>query len=239
MARNQTVIVAALVAAALLWSRRANAAPVDWTNPVPDDGWNSDDYSDPTDYGGTGDPYNPGVDFVTVNETADSDSRVRAFLWMIGAAETSPPAMASGAAFRTFYGGSLFSDMSDHPVITGEKSGVRLPDEWCRAAGFSPGCVTTAAGALQFTKSTWNLVREGRPMWGPRLPDFSEASQMEAGRRLLMLDGALPYVQRGEFDAALRKASRRWASLPGSTAGQGGRSMAWLSNIYGEALGVA
>lgn len=236
---DRALIVAAVFAAALLWNRRADAAPIVWGNPIPDDGWNSGDYLDPVDYGSTGDPYNPGDDFVTPNETADAQSRVDAFLWMIGAAETSPQAMASGAAFRTFYGGSLFNNLADHPTVTGEKSGIRLPDEWCRAAGYGPGCVSTAAGAFQFTKPTWLTVREARPMWGDRLPDFSESSQYEAARRLLMMDGALPYVQRGDFANAVRRASRRWASLPGSTAKQGGRSMAWLSNIYSEALGVA
>lgn len=240
MKSDQAFIVAALVAAAVFWSRRAEAATVDYAeNPAPADDWFSGVLNDPTDYGSTGDPYNPGDDFVTINETTSPDDRVNAFLWMIGAAETSPAAMASGVAFRTFYGGSLFSNLSDHPVITGEKVGVPLPDVWCRAAGFGPGCVTTAAGAPQFTVGTWRTVREARPMWGPRLPDFSPDSQLEGARRLLIMDGALPYVQRGDFETAVRRASRRWASLPGSTAGQGGRSMPWLAGIYGEALGVA
>lgn len=245
MKSDQAFIVAALVAAAVFWSRRAEAATVDYAeNPAPADDWFSGVLDDPTDYGSTGDPYNPGDDFVTINETTSPDDRVNAFLWMIGAAETSPAAMASGAAFRTFYGGSLFSNLSDHPVITGEKVGVPLPDEWCRKAGLNPPCTSSAAGAYQINLPTWGNgrklgVRDASPLWGPRLPDFSPESQMEGARRLLIMDGVLPYVQRGEFETAVRRASRRWASLPGSTAGQGGRSMAWLTGIYGEALGVA
>lgn len=170
-------------------------------------------------------------DFPSTTPIETEQDRIMAFLWMIGAAETSQVAMQSGNAFRTFYGGSLFYNLSDHPVITGEKVGVRLPDHFCRAAGYGPGCVSTAAGALQIIKPTWERVRKAGS-WGSYLPDFSSSSQFEAGRRLLIEARALDDVKAGRFDAALAKSSKIWASLPGSTAQQGGKSYADVLAFY-------
>ena len=175
----------------------------------------------------------------TLPETPPSvetrEQRLDAFLWMIGAAETTPAAMINGDAYFLFYGMTLFSDTSDHPAITGERRGVPLPDEWCAAAGFGPGCVSTAAGAWQINAPTWREVRAAG-VWGPRLPDFSPESQREAARRVLILAGALDYVYAGDFDRALQYASKRWASLAGSKAGQPTRSYERLAGFYNQAL---
>ena len=187
------------------------------------------------DWWGPISPDDSGSDVITGGSDETPDARVNAFLDMIGAAETTPDAWNSGVAFRLFYGMTTFNDFRDHPTITGEKRGIVLPDEWCRKAGFSPGCVSTAAGAWQITQSTWNQVRQAG-IWGPYLPDFSPESQREAARRVLILSGALDYVKAGDFDNALRYASRRWASLAGSTAGQGTRPTHTLAAWYQSAL---
>ena len=149
----------------------------------------------------------------------------RAFLYMIRSAEHRwPDDVDSGLAYQTFYGGSRFQNLSDHPVITREKQGVPLPANFCRAAGFASGvCVSTAAGAYQFTKPTWAALKSKL-----RLPDFSPASQDAAALELLREIGALRYVDAGQFQAAIQVASKRWASLPGSTAQQGGKSTNFL-----------
>lgn len=158
---------------------------------------------------------------------------LRAFLYALRKSEHLGADVASGADYRTFYGGSQFSDLSDHPVNTGEKQGVPLPPEWCRRLGYAGGkCVSTAAGAYQFTRPTWDELRN-RGEW---LPDFSPESQDEAARRLLAKDGALPHVLSGNLDSALRIASRRWASLPGSTAGQHTRSIEFVAQAFNEGL---
>lgn len=217
--------VLAAVALLVLFSRSARARvnpdlqityPVDWS-----EWWGPND-----------------SEIVTGNETTNARSSVDAFLWMIGAAETSLRAMEDGTAFRTFYGGSLFSDLSDHPVLTGERVGVPLPESFCRAAGRRAGCVSTAAGAFQILAPTWESVRRACS-WGPRLPDFSHASQIEAARRLLEQSGALAALAMDDFSGAVALASRLWASLPGSTAKQGGRSLEWVASTYSDALGVA
>lgn len=225
--KTRLMIAAALMAAAAFWPRRSDASTgAENSGFVTADDWltwwnmqNADGFPDT-------DP---------IETSAD---RLGAFLYMIGAAEVSPSAMQSGLAYQTFYGGSRFYDLRDHPAATGEKKGVRLPDEWCRRAGFGPGCVSTAAGAYQITLTTWRDVRKAGS-WGPALPDFSPASQDEAARRILILCGAWPLIETGDFEGALARAATRWASLPGSTAGQGGKTFADVYAFYSGALGVA
>lgn len=154
-------------------------------------------------------------------EPSDADARVQAFLHMIRVLET-----GSSESYDVFYGGSRFRDFSDHPVITGEKSGVPLSPAVCRAAGFlGDSCVSTAAGAYQINKPTWLE-------FGAGLPDFSPESQDEAAIRLLRKTGALDALIAGDFDTALHLASKRWASLPFSTAQQNPKSYAYALSHY-------
>lgn len=156
---------------------------------------------------------------------SDAEARAKAFLYMIRVLET-----GSGDLYNVFYGGSRFFDMSNHPVITGEKKGVPLSAATCRAAGFPSGvCVSTAAGAYQITKPTWL-------QFGANLPDFSPESQDEAALRLLRHTGALDAIAANDFDTALRLASKRWASLPFSTAQQNPKSYAYALSQYRDYL---
>lgn len=223
--KNGYLFAAAFLAAAALWPRRSDAA----TNPDQSGFVTVDDWGD---WWNMTDPHFP--DTVDTGQM-QAAQRVAAFLYMLGSAEVGERAMRDGTAYQTFYQGSRFFNLADHPVLTGEKKGIRLPDEWCRRAGFSPGCVSTAAGAYQFTVSTWSEMREAGA-WGGRLPDFSPASQDEAARRLLLKIGALPLIEGGDFDNALWRASSRWASLPGSTAGQGGKSYADTLALFNRGL---
>lgn len=240
---DSALIAAAFVVTSLFYARAAKADPLpDYydPNPIPGDDWNEEWNSDPA-VDTALDPVDFGVIDMPANDGATESARVSAFLWMIGESETSPAAMADGSAFTTFYGFKRFSNLSDHPVLTGEMIGTPLPDDWCRRAGFGVGCVTTAAGAYQINVPTWGRpgrpgVRDASPLWGDRLPDFSPQSQMEAARRVLIMDGILPYVKRGDFAQAVRRAGARWASLPASTAGQGGHNVDWLAARYDNAL---
>lgn len=141
---------------------------------------------------------------------------INGFLHMIIASEHLYPTDLD-RAFNIFYGRSEFADMSDHPVLTGEKKGVPLPPEMCRAAGFASGkCVSTAAGGFQLIVPTWQRLRSK----GTYLPDFSRESQIEAAKRLLIEIGAMRYLLGGEIEKAIAAASSQWASLPGSKAKQ-------------------
>lgn len=152
------------------------------------------------------------------------DPRIAAFLDMIGVLET-----GSAGGYDIFYGGSRFFNYDDHPVLTGEKSGVALSPATCRAAGFAGGvCESTAAGKYQFIAPTWREIRSEYPP----LPDFSAASQDEAAIRLLQKIGALDALLANDFDTALQLASKRWASLPGSQAKQNPKSYAYALTQY-------
>lgn len=221
MKTGTILTVAALGAAFALFSSKAKAyaaqsATQDFTGPIYDPDFATDDAYIMLD--------------ITDDDSVLSDVRVQAFLHMIRVLET-----GSDTGYDVFYGGSRFSDTSDHPVLTGEKYGVPLSTSMCRAAGYADGlCVSTAAGAYQFIVPTWNDMRGQYP----RLPDFSPDSQDKAAVRLLRKISALQAILSDNLDSALRKASTRWASLPYSSAGQNPKSIAFALSKYNEYLGA-
>jgi muramidase (phage lysozyme) len=162
-------------------------------------------------------------------------TNVAAFLHMIRRAEHRAADVSAGMDYHTYYGGSRFNDLTDHPAITGEKAGVPLRADQCRAAGFPNGrCVSTAAGAYQFTKPTWQMLRAGPP----RLPSFSPEDQDLAAVRLLDRIGALALIESGDIPGAVALASIKWASLPGSTAGQNPKGMDEILAYFSEGGGT-
>ena len=215
----------------------------DYFDPVYGEGWSGEADAEVSDPGITpawADDYDQlGVglpDFYapTTMELAD-DPQIAAFLYAIRRAEHSAADVAAGLDYRTFYAGARFSDMSDHPVNTGELQGVKLSPAMCRAAGYASGnCVSTAAGAYQITRPTWNEFRALEP----RVPDFSPRSQDIVAARILMRLGVHRLLRAGDFEGAVYRASSRWASLPGSTAKQGGRTMAFVSDAFRQAGGA-
>lgn len=154
------------------------------------------------------------------------EANVRAFLETIKQCEGT----ASAAdPYRVCYSyRHTVQDLADHPAVTGEWRGETLPAAMCAASGYGPGCVSTAAGAYQFIKPTWLKLKNKLG-----LPDFGPASQDAAAVQLLRDCGAYARLSVGDLAGAVRKASSQWASLPGSTAGQGGRSMGQVQAWYG------
>lgn len=162
----------------------------------------------------------------------DPQANLSAFLYMIRSTEhVYPRDVVNDAAYSIFYGGSKFQSFRDHPVITGEKKGIKLSDAMCRAAGLKPGCVSTAAGAYQFIKPTWVRLRDRL-----NLPDFSPASQDLAAIALLDEIGATSLILDGDIESAIYKASRVWASLPGSTAQQNPKALSYALNRFEDGL---
>jgi len=180
------------------------------------------------------DNYYDAYDFQGFQEMSTNEQKLNAFLFMIRSAEhVYPRDVLNNACYNIFYGGDYFTNMSDHPVNTGEMRGVPLPAAMCIASGFASGkCVSTAAGAYQIIRPTWNRVRSMEP----RIPDFSQASQDEAARRLLAECGALPLIYAGDVEGAVRKASKLWASLPGSSAQQNPKSLAFVLARYEDGI---
>lgn len=162
----------------------------------------------------------------------DPQANLSAFLYMIRSTEhVYPRDVVNDAAYSIFYGGSKFQNFADHPVVTGEKKGIPLPDAMCKAAGLKPGCVSTAAGAYQFIKPTWVRIRNKIG-----LPNFSPLSQDRAAVELLDEIGATDLIFVGDIEGAIHKASKIWASLPGSSAQQNPKALAYALNRFDDGL---
>ena len=198
-----------------------------------------EEFADPFELWGAGGPWGTTPTNITTEPTVtaptsptQADANMRAFLAVIRRGESSQ----SDSAYRTVYGGKLwtaqdyanagYADMAVHPYFAGWP-GVKLPDQVCINAGFSPGCITTAAGAYQFISTTWE--RAARAVGAP---DFAPQSQDAAAIYLIQERGAYNDVISGRFADALAKVASEWASLPGSTAKQGGISLATATQVY-------
>jgi len=229
---NPGAAIAALVAAfVLLRPGRAAAAPAAYDPATRDIQAAPSEADSNPDYNPT---IPPEVTMSNIPPVADvgMPAAVAAFLYMIRASEhVFPRDVENDAAYNIFYGGARFNDLSDHPVNTGEMKAVKLPDAMCRAAGFGPGCVTTAAGAYQIIKPTWNRVRDKLG-----LVDFSPESQDRAAIELLEESGAMELLGLDDLEGAIRAASKVWASLPGSTAQQRPKVLAYALDRYAEGL---
>jgi lysozyme len=160
------------------------------------------------------------------------DANVRAFLDVIQRCEGTA---GQGDPYRVCYGFShVIQDFSDHPKLTGEWAGVQLSDVQCGGAGLSPGCISTAAGAYQITRPTWQRLRDRLG-----LVDFSPASQDAAAIQLLKDCGAYSRLAAGDLSGAVAKARGTWASLPGANyAGQGMRTFDQVASWYSGSGGA-
>lgn len=151
-----------------------------------------------------------------------------AFLAMLSHSEGTD---RGGDPYRVLFGGQQWSGSLDsHPAAQGWP-GLPLPDAQCRAAGFGPGCVSTAAGRYQITRTTWRTLSSIGTGFDA---DTQDAMALELIRRR----GALADVDAGHFDAAVSKCRREWASLPGAGYAQPERSMDALRIAYVNAGGT-
>ena len=159
-----------------------------------------------------------------------ADANISAFLGMLRQSEGTASAVDPYSVCYAYR--HVIQDFSDHPAVTGEWRGEPLSDAMCKNAGFGPGCISSAAGAYQITKGTWNGLKSALG-----LPDFSPASQDSAAAELIRRRGALESVKAGDISAAINKCRNEWASLPGNYAGQGQHAqdtlIAWYSNNGG------
>lgn len=165
---------------------------------------------------------------INIFESDEMNSNVNAFLTALRVGEGT----AGQDGWRTLMGGGLFDSYADHPARLGWR-GTPLSAAMCAGAGFGPGCVSTAAGAFQINKPTWNRVADKLS-----LPDFSPASQQEAAIELIREKGALADVAAGRVAVAVNKVRKVWASLPGAGYGQGEVKLAAFVNHYSNAGGA-
>jgi muramidase (phage lysozyme) len=175
--------------------------------------------------------------FNTITETpattdmTTAQQNIAAYLGMIRQAEGTDDSADPYAVCYAYR--HTVQDFANHPAITGEWRGERLPDAMCRNAGFGPGCVSTAAGAYQIIKPTWLTIAGALG-----LPDFSPASQDAACVELVRRRGALEDVKSGRIATAITKCRNEWASLPGNFARQGQRSQSDLIAWYMQNGGI-
>jgi muramidase (phage lysozyme) len=141
-----------------------------------------------------------------------SDRNVQAFLRVIRRGEGT----GDEGGYRRLFGGGTFASFADHPRVTVKKSGY----------------TSTAAGAYQFLKGTWDET--SRAMG---LDSFSPANQDLGAVGRIAARGALADVIAGRLEEAVKKCAKEWASLPYSTYGQPVISMATARNVFASAGG--
>lgn len=148
---------------------------------------------------------NPYLEGIVPGETLNDFSKngqtnVTKFLDFLGNAE--------GANYNTIVGGGTFSDYSKHPGVIGTTT--------------SEG-PSTAAGKYQITHSTYKTYANKLG-----ITDFSPSSQDKIALELIKDKGALPDVEKGDYDTAINKLGGVWASLPSSPYSQPKRSKDWV-----------
>ena len=151
-------------------------------------------------------------DMAKVTTAHVANGNMQAFLRVIRAGEGTSDA----AGYSRIFGGQTFSSFADHPRIKVTKNGY----------------TSTAAGAYQIIASTWDETK--RIM---KLSDFSPRSQDLAALGRIAARGALEDAKAGQFEMAIKKIAREWASLPGSPYGQPVISWDRARAIYASAGG--
>lgn len=121
--------------------------------------------------------------------------------------------------YDVLVGGGLFNDFRDHP-----RRLVMLP---------KLGIKSTAAGRYQLLARYFDAYKKML-----KLPDFSPLSQDLIAIQQIRERRALPLIQAGQFEQAVRQVRNIWASLPGAGYGQHEQKIANLLAAYRNAGGT-
>lgn len=119
--------------------------------------------------------------------------------------------------YNTIFGNERLNNLSAHPNV---RKQFKQTDGKLN--------YTTAAGRYQFLKPTWDGVSR---QYG--LKDFSPQSQDLGAIALIAQRGALNDVLNGNYQGAIQKLGKEWASLPSSTYKQGKRSWDNVNKFLG------
>jgi|APCry1669189844_1035258.scaffolds.fasta_scaffold00064_7 muramidase (phage lysozyme) len=120
--------------------------------------------------------------------------------------------------YNTLFGNERINNLSQHPNI---KKQFRQTDGKTN--------VTTAAGRYQFLNGTWNSLAKRY-----KLNDFSPRNQDLGAVALIAERGALNDVLNGNYQAAIQKLGKEWASLPSSPYAQNKRSWNDVNRFLGN-----
>lgn len=148
-------------------------------------------------------------------ESLLSDPNVQAFLYAIRKFE-------SGDDYYKKVGGGRQADLESKDRRT-------LPFSWTDRRGRRRRVMSSAAGAYQFINPTWDSAAGSIGA-----QDFRPKTQDLAALELLRRKGALAQLLSGNLQEAVRLASKEWASLPGSSAGQNPVSFAKFLQQFRE-----
>ena len=141
----------------------------------------------------------------------------KAFLTMIATAEGTVNLGDNG--YNVLVGGSLFTGYADHP-----RKAVYLPKYKIKS---------TAAGRYQILSKYYTFYKKLL-----KLKDFSPASQDAIAIQMIKEQHALEDVDEGRVDAAIKKVSNIWASMPGAGYGQREVAIASLRKSFVDAGGL-
>ena len=143
------------------------------------------------------------------------NGNLRAFLRVVRAGESDQ----TDDAYRMLVGGAIIAgDLSEHPRIA-----VRTKYGW-----------SSAFGAYQIMAAVPGKVTTDTYDWLARElgPGMTPGEQDRKAIRLIAHRGALVDVIEGNFQDAVRKCAREWASLPDSPYGQPVRTLAQALETY-------
>ena len=141
----------------------------------------------------------------------------KAFLTMIATAEGTVNLGDNG--YNVLVGGSLFTGYADHP-----RKAVYLPKYKIKS---------TAAGRYQILSKYYDSYKKLL-----KLKDFSPASQDAIAIQMIKEQHALEDVDEGRVDAAIKKVSNIWASMPEAGYGQREVAIASLRKSFVDAGGL-
>lgn len=124
-----------------------------------------------------------------------NNPNVRKFLDLLSYTEGT-----QGNGYHTAFGGGRLSHLNDHPRYL--KSFKQTNGKMNK---------TSAAGRYQFIRGTWDSLAK---QYG--FKDFGAVNQDLGAIALLVQNGAMPHILKGDWGQAVAKSGRTWASLPSS-----------------------
>lgn len=125
--------------------------------------------------------------------------------------------------YYTAFGGGKLDNLNDHP---------RYLMPFTQTDGKANK--TSAAGKYQFIQPTWD---DAAAKLG--LDSFNEQNQDLAALYLLKQNGALDHLLNGDYQGAVAKSGKTWASLPSSPYAQPKRSAGFVENLVNKMVPTA
>lgn len=152
---------------------------------------------------------------------AEIHPNLAAFLDMIAWAEGTDNGRqrTMDRGYDVVVGGDNFVGYADHPRIM-----VSLPALKIKSS---------AAGRYQLLSRYFDAYKRSL-----NLPDFSPASQDKIAIQQIRERRAIPAIERGDFETAVKAVKNIWASMPGAGYGQHEQHILKLAAAYEAAGGV-